>query len=206
MRTRFYSAAAIFLLLALSFSANIYSQQTGAARRQPNNPSEASTSANTKASSNSRVSGARVKSDLAEALSVIQDNYIDGKKLDYNSIFKSSISGMLNVLDPHSTYLDAADFNAFKTEQRSEYFGIGATIGDLHQGDDLNTYIRATFQDAPREIDVVFTSEPDTPSTGTGEPGSVPTAAAIANAVFEACGVRVRRLPLSPAAISAARG
>ncbi len=149
MRTRFYSAAAIFLLLALSFSANIYSQQTGAARRQPNNPSEASTSANTKASSNSRVSGALVKSDLAEALSVIQDNYIDGKKLDYNSIFKSSISGMLNVLDPHSTYLDAADFNAFKTEQRSEYFGIGATIGDLHQGDDLNTYIRATFQDAP---------------------------------------------------------
>ena len=42
-----------------------------------------------------------------------------------------------------------SDFAAFKTEQRSEYFGIGATIGDLHQGDQLNTYIRATFQDAP---------------------------------------------------------
>ncbi len=92
-----------------------------------------------------------MKSDLSEALSVIQNNYIDGKKLDYNSIFKSSISGMLNVLDPHSTYLDASDFAAFKTEQRSEYFGIGATIGDLHQGDDLNTYIRATFQDAPAQ-------------------------------------------------------
>jgi len=149
VRTRFYSPAAIFLLLALSFAADIYAQQTGAARRQPNNPSEASTSANAKASSTARVSGALVKSDVAEALSVIQENYIDGKKLDYNSIFKSSISGMLNVLDPHSTYLDAADFAAFKTEQRSEYFGIGATIGDLHHGDDLNTYIRATFQDAP---------------------------------------------------------
>jgi carboxyl-terminal processing protease len=90
-----------------------------------------------------------VKSDVAEALSVIQDNYIDGKKLDYNAVFKSSISGMLNTLDPHSTYLDAADYSAFKTEQRSEYFGIGATIGDLHQGDDLNTYIRATFENAP---------------------------------------------------------
>ena len=149
MRTRFYSPAAILFILALSFSANIYSQQTGTARRQPNNPSEATTSANAKTSSNSRVSGAVVKSDLAEALSVIEDNYIDGKKLDYNSVFKSSISGMLNVLDPHSTYLDAADFAAFKTEQRSEYFGIGATIGDLRQGDQLNTYIRATFQDAP---------------------------------------------------------
>lgn len=90
-----------------------------------------------------------VKSDLGEALSVIQDNHIDGKKLDYNSIFKSSISGMLYALDPHSTYLDAADFAAFKTEQRSEYFGIGATIGDLTEGDQVNTYIRATFQDAP---------------------------------------------------------
>ncbi len=147
MRTRFYSVAISFLL-ALSFSANIYAQQNGSARRQPGNPPEASTAAN-KTSSGARVSGAILKSDVAEALSVIQDNYIDGKKLDYNSIFKSSISGMLNVLDPHSTYLDATDFAAFKTEQRSEYFGIGATIGDLHQGDELNTYIRATFQDAP---------------------------------------------------------
>jgi carboxyl-terminal processing protease len=135
--------------LALSFSGNIYSQQTGSARRQPNNPPEPSTSAATKSGANSRITNAVVKSDLSEALSVIQDNYIDGKKLDYNAIFKSSISGMLNVLDPHSTYLDAADFAAFKTEQRSEYFGIGATIGDLHQGDQINTYIRATFQNAP---------------------------------------------------------
>jgi carboxyl-terminal processing protease len=95
------------------------------------------------------VTGAAVKSDVEEALSVIQDNYVDGKKLDYNSIFKSSIGVMLNTLDPHSNYLDATDFNAFRTEQRSEYFGIGATIGDLHQGDSTNTYIRATFQDAP---------------------------------------------------------
>jgi carboxyl-terminal processing protease len=146
VRTRFYLPT-IILLLALS--AIIYSQQMGSARRQPANPSETSAAANAKTASNARVSGAVVKSDLAEALSVIQDNYIDGKKLDYNVIFKSSISGMLNVLDPHSTYLDAADFAAFKTEQRSEYYGIGATIGDLHQGDDLNTYIRATFQDAP---------------------------------------------------------
>jgi carboxyl-terminal processing protease len=147
VRTRFYCVVISFLL-ALSFSANIYAQQTGSARRQPGNPPEASTAPN-KTSSGARVSGAVLKSDVAEALSVIQDNYIDGKKLDYNSIFKSSISGMLNVLDPHSTYLDATDFAAFKTEQRSEYFGIGATIGDLHQGDDLNTYIRATFQEAP---------------------------------------------------------
>jgi carboxyl-terminal processing protease len=146
VRPRFYSSSAIILLLILA--ASIYSQQAGSARRQPASGTESAGATNGKPSSSSRVTGTMVKSDLSEALSVIQDNYIDGKKLDYNSVFKSSISGMLNVLDPHSTYLDAADFAAFKTEQRSEYFGIGATIGDLREGDDLNTYIRATFQDA----------------------------------------------------------
>ena len=72
---------------------------------------------------------------------MIQTNYIDGRKLDYNLVFKSSITGMLKVLDPHSTYFDPIDFAAFKTEQRSEYFGIGATIDHMHQGDQVNTYI-----------------------------------------------------------------
>jgi CO/xanthine dehydrogenase Mo-binding subunit len=58
-------------------------------------------------------------------------------------------------------------------------------------------YPIATSQDAPDFIDVVFHSEPSVPSTGTGEPGSVPTAAAIANAVFDASGRRVRRLPVN---------
>jgi carboxyl-terminal processing protease len=82
-------------------------------------------------------------------LSIIQQNYIDGSKLDYNAVFKSSISGMLSVLDPHSTYFDPVEYASFRTEQRSEYFGIGATIGDLRDGDQVNTFIRATFKDAP---------------------------------------------------------
>jgi len=64
-------------------------------------------------------------------------------------------------------------------------------------------YPIATFADAPREIEVTFTPEPGAESTGIGEPGSVPTAAAIANAVFAASGARVRRLPLTAAAIQA---
>lgn len=148
MRTRSYTPAAIILLLTLALASSLFAQQPGSARRQASAPDQ-STSGSSRTTPNSRVAGGLVKSDVAEALSVIQENYIDGKKLDYNTIFKSSINGMLNVLDPHSTYLDAEDNNAFKTEQRSEYFGIGATIGDLRQGEDLNTYIRATFEDAP---------------------------------------------------------
>ncbi|MEP6742211.1 MAG: S41 family peptidase [bacterium] len=148
MRTRSYlPGVVIIIILAVSTGANVFSQQTGAARRQPGTTPEGSTAR--VSTSRALVSSAIVKSDLSEALSVIQNNYIDGKKLDYNAIFKSSISSMLNVLDPHSTYFDASDYAAFKTEQRSEYFGIGATIGDLRQGDDVNTYIRATFDQAP---------------------------------------------------------
>ncbi len=147
MRTRFYAAQVIILMLAFSFPASIYSQQNGSARRLPG--AENSRPATPSTPVPGAVTGTTVKNDLSEALSVIQDNYIDGKKLDYNSIFKSSISGMLTVLDPHSNYFDPVENAAFRNEQRSEYFGIGATIGDLREDGKVNTYIRSTFQNAP---------------------------------------------------------
>lgn len=147
MKPKFYLASVVFFLFTLSIPAIIYSQQNGSARRQPPTTDSAPTTT-APANSRSRVTPSMVRTDLTEALSVIENNYIDGK-LDYNSVFKSSISGMLNALDPHSTYFDPVEYASFKTEQRSEYYGIGATIGDLRQGDQVNTYIRATFEGAP---------------------------------------------------------
>jgi len=62
-------------------------------------------------------------------------------------------------------------------------------------------YPIATFRDAPRAIDTVFTGDDLTSSSGLGEPPSVPVAPAIANAVLDACGARVRRLPIRPSAV-----
>jgi len=144
---RFFAPGVLFLLLALSVPAFIFAQQNRSARRATATPERSTT---TNPSSGKFGSAApQIKSDLAEALSVIQANHIDGKKLDYNSIFKSSIISMLGVLDPHSTYFDPVDYASFRTEQRSEYFGIGATIEDLREGTDVNTFIRATFSDSP---------------------------------------------------------
>ncbi|HEX9927121.1 MAG TPA: S41 family peptidase [Pyrinomonadaceae bacterium] len=95
------------------------------------------------------VTGEMIENDVSEALSVIEENYVNGKKLDYNELFKSSIDGMLHALDPHSNYFDSKEFEQFRTEQRSEYFGIGATIGDLKDGDTTWTFIRATFENSP---------------------------------------------------------
>lgn len=93
----------------------------------------------------------RIESDTAEALTLIQENYVTGKKLDYNDLFKSSIDSMLHTLDPHSNYFDAKEFEQFRTEQSSQYFGIGASIGDLRDssGKVIGTYIKATFDNAP---------------------------------------------------------
>ena len=48
------------------------------------------------------------------------------------------------------------------------------------------------------EIDVILYDEPERGVMGIGEPPTIPTAAAIANAVFNATGVRMRRLPMTP--------
>ncbi len=40
--------------------------------------------------------------------------------------------------------------------------------------------------------------QPELPPTGAGEPSIRPVAAAIANAIFDATGVRIRRVPFSP--------
>src|SRR6476660_8117082 len=54
-----------------------------------------------------------------------------------------------------------------------------------------------TFPDLPK-IDVLMLPRQDQPALGVGESASVPSAAAIANAIFDATGVRFRELPFTP--------
>jgi CO/xanthine dehydrogenase Mo-binding subunit len=59
------------------------------------------------------------------------------------------------------------------------------------------------FPDIP-EIDVVLVNRPDLPPRGSGEPSLVPVPAAIANAVYDAVGVRLREVPMTPERVLAA--
>jgi carboxyl-terminal processing protease len=94
---------------------------------------------------------AEVERDFDEALKVVQEQYVDGRKLNYNDVYKSSIIGMLRSLDPHSNYYDREEFEELKTDQRSEYFGIGASIQNYVYGDQVDTYITATFDGSPAQ-------------------------------------------------------
>ncbi len=58
------------------------------------------------------------------------------------------------------------------------------------------------FPDIPK-IDVLMLPRSDQPPLGVGESASVPSAAAIANAIFDATGVRFRELPFTPERILA---
>jgi len=99
----------------------------------------------------SPVTAEDIELDMSEALAIIESNHVAGKTLNYNDVFKSAIDGMLHSLDPHSNYFDAKEFEQFRTDQSSRYFGIGATIGDLSDADGkiIATFIRATFEGAP---------------------------------------------------------
>ena len=69
---------------------------------------------------------------------------------------------------------------------------------------DWVTYPVARASDVPERVEVVLINHPEIPSSGAGEPSSRATAGAIANAVFDATGARVRQAPLTPARVKAA--
>jgi CO/xanthine dehydrogenase Mo-binding subunit len=68
---------------------------------------------------------------------------------------------------------------------------------------DWEAYPILRFAEAPSVV-VEIVDNPDQPSVGAGEAAQGPTAAAIANAVADALGVRVRDLPLTREAVVAA--
>ena len=91
----------------------------------------------------------KISKDVSDALEIIEQNHINGKKVDYNNLIKSSISSMLHTLDPHSNYFDPGEFNDLLTDQRSEYFGIGTSIANYTMGGKTETFIVSPFPDSP---------------------------------------------------------
>ena len=63
---------------------------------------------------------------------------------------------------------------------------------------DWTTYPILDITEAPEAVDIVLINHPELPPAGAGESSIRPVAAALANAVFDATGVRLRRAPLTP--------
>lgn len=70
---------------------------------------------------------------------------------------------------------------------------------------DWLTYPIVDITEVPEAIEIVMLNNtPDAESRGAGEPSTRPTAAAIANAIYDATGVRVRRVPFTAEALKTA--
>ena len=63
---------------------------------------------------------------------------------------------------------------------------------------DWVSYPILDITETPEKVESVLINHPEVASSGAGEPSIRPLAAAIANAIFDATGVRMRRVPFSP--------
>jgi nicotinate dehydrogenase subunit B len=70
---------------------------------------------------------------------------------------------------------------------------------------DWETYPILTFSEAPR-IETVILNRPGAPFLGSGEASQGPTPAAIANAVYDAVGIRLRDIPFLPERVKGVLG
>jgi CO/xanthine dehydrogenase Mo-binding subunit len=69
---------------------------------------------------------------------------------------------------------------------------------------DWLSYPILDIADAPESIEVVLINRPEVPPTGAGEPSIRVIPAAVANAFYDATGVRLRKVPLTPERVKAA--
>src|SRR3546814_13456830 len=56
----------------------------------------------------------------------VRSDYVD--KVDDETLIKGAINGMLSSLDPHSSFLDARDFENLRTQTDGAYGGLGLSV------------------------------------------------------------------------------
>ena len=57
----------------------------------------------------------------------VKAQYVD--KVDDHTLIKGAIDGMLSSLDPHSSFVEASDFDVLKATTDGNYGGLGITVG-----------------------------------------------------------------------------
>jgi carboxyl-terminal processing protease len=98
---------------------------------------------------------------LADALQAIEDNYVGETESD--RLVFSAITGMLQTLDPHSSFMSPNDYRQMRERQEGRYFGLGIQIGAI----DGDLTISQVFEGSPayekgiRRGDVIARIEKD---------------------------------------------
>lgn len=68
-----------------------------------------------------------------EVLSEVQEKYVNENNVETGQMIENAIGGMLQALDPYSSYMPPQDYDDFQEETRGTFGGLGITI-DLRDG------------------------------------------------------------------------
>jgi carboxyl-terminal processing protease len=77
------------------------------------------------------------------ALSVIESRYVD--KVESDRLVYGAISGMLQTLDPHSSFMDPRQYAQLRERQEGRYYGLGISIQVI----DGDITVQAIFEGSP---------------------------------------------------------
>lgn len=127
-------------------------------------------------------------------------------------------TGVVKVLNVAAAHDIGRAINPTGCEQQIEgsvILGISNTLFEefkMDRGrilnDSLSDYKLATMEDLPKIVSILVEADPDKEALavakGIGEPAAAATAPAIANAIYNAVGVRIKDLPITPDKILAA--
>ena len=93
-----------------------------------------------------------IADDFNEALGIIEGNHASTRNSDPSRRFSTSVNGMLNELDPHSSYFTQRQFQELNDDHRGRYFGIGATIADFSRAGRSGVYVLSVKKASPAEL------------------------------------------------------
>ena len=65
---------------------------------------------------------------FSTVLDRVRQEYVDGDKLTYQDLIHGALRGMLNTLDPHSEFMEAAKYDDLKKDTQGEFGGVGIVI------------------------------------------------------------------------------
>src|SRR5215813_3676956 len=100
-------------------------------------------SADNQAVTDERTALDKLAGGYIQAMELIREKYVE--QPEYEQLTTNAIQGMLRTLDPHSGYYDRKAFEEMRMEQRSQYYGIGASVQQRHGG----VYVIEPFKDTP---------------------------------------------------------
>lgn len=65
---------------------------------------------------------------FARAMQLIRQDYVDDKKVSYESLTHAALRGMLESLDPHSQFMERDDFKDMQDDTSSRFGGLGVVV------------------------------------------------------------------------------